>query len=75
MRFLPTGITSWPAAAVSSLLAAALAFGGVASAGQYDRGAGGGSSYWPWIAAAVVLGLLGVVAFVSRRRIHAVVGG
>ena len=29
---------------------------------------------WPWIAAATIVGLLGVVSFISRRRIHSVVG-
>jgi len=32
------------------------------------------ASHWPWIAVAAVLTLLFVVSFVSRRRIHAVVG-
>jgi hypothetical protein len=29
---------------------------------------------WPWIAGAAIVGLLGVVSFLSRRRIHSVVG-
>jgi hypothetical protein len=32
------------------------------------------ASNWPWIAAAAILTLLITVSFVSRRRIHAVVG-
>jgi hypothetical protein len=32
------------------------------------------SSNWPWVALSLVVGLLGVISFASRRRIYASVG-
>lgn len=56
------------------LLGSGLSFAGIASANEFDTVLVPGTSHWPWIAIAVVLGLLGVVSYGSRRRIYAVVG-
>ena len=55
-------------------LASGLCFAGISAAADFEAGAVDGASHWPWIAAAAIFGLLGVVSFASRRRIHAVVG-
>jgi len=59
-----------------ALLAAGLSFAGASSAGELERVSSLAhiTGYWPWIAVAAILALLGVVSFASRRRIHAVVG-
>ncbi|MEJ0087496.1 MAG: hypothetical protein WDO72_17615 [Pseudomonadota bacterium] len=72
MRWIPTKITSWPAG--MALLAAGLSFAGVSNAGEPGGGFVAGVAHWPWIAVAVIVGLLGVISFASRRRIHAVCG-
>lgn len=56
-------------------LAAGLMFAGTASAGEAAAvSSGSATGHWPWIALAAIVGLLGVVSFVSRRRMHTVVG-
>ena len=57
--------------------AAAMSFAvtGTAAAQQIEAaGIAESSSNWPWIALSIVLGLLGVVSFASRRRMYAAVG-
>jgi hypothetical protein len=59
-----------------SILAAGLLFAGISAASEFDGtpSMAQATGSWPWIAVLTVLGLLGVVSFVSRRRIHSVVG-
>jgi len=51
-----------------------LVFAGVAAAGDLGAGVVNDTSRLPWIAIAVVFGLLGVISFASRRRMYSVVG-
>jgi hypothetical protein len=65
------------ARSVASLAAAiaGLAWAGIAGAQEVTGlRAVETAGNWPWIAAAAILTLLIAVSFVSRRRIHAVVG-
>jgi hypothetical protein len=55
-------------------LVSGLSFAGISAASESDSVLVHGASHWPWIAIAVVVGLLGVVSFGSRRRIYAAVG-
>lgn len=74
MRLKPTGIVSWTAAAgVVSSCVAVFGLTGIARAGELPEAVSPVND-WPWIAVVIVVGLLGVVAYVSRRRIHSVVG-
>ena len=55
--------------------AVGLMVAGTASAGELATiSAGPATGHWPWIALSAIAGLLVVVSFISRRRMHAVVG-
>jgi hypothetical protein len=75
MRSKPTRIVSWTArwGGVFSFLAGVGATR-LATAGDLDEPTALITGHWPWIAVAMIFGLLGVVAYLSRRRIHSVVG-
>jgi hypothetical protein len=74
MRSKPTRIVSWTAVAgVPFSCGAVFGLSGIARAGELAEAVSPAND-WPWIAIIIVVGLLGVVAYVSRRRIHSVVG-
>jgi hypothetical protein len=90
MRWIPTKFALWPSGTAFTpysrlvnpagvrlpSLAASLAWASLANAGELVRVPPLESStgHWPWIAGAAILGLLGVVSFASRRRIHSILG-